>query len=41
VVEQVTNRNKEMSFEEARKKDPEAELGDSIGEKFQPQNLAE
>ena len=34
VVEQVTNRNKEMSFEEARKKDPEAELGDSIGEKI-------
>jgi len=34
VVEQVNNRNKEMSLEEARKKDPEAELGDSIGEKI-------
>jgi N utilization substance protein A len=34
VVEQVNNRNKEMSLEEARIKDPEAELGDSIGEKI-------
>ncbi len=34
VVEKVTNINKEMSLEEARKKDPGAELGDIIGEKI-------
>jgi len=34
VVENVVNRSKEMSLEEARKKDQEAELGDSIGEKM-------
>ena len=32
VVENVVNRSREMSLEEARKKDQEAELGDSIGE---------
>lgn len=34
VVEKVANINKEMSLEEARKKDPGAELGDIIGEKI-------
>lgn len=34
VVENVANRSKEMSLEDARKKDQEAELGDSIGEKM-------
>ncbi len=34
VVEHITNRTKEISLEEARTKDPEAELGDSIGEKM-------
>ena len=34
VVEQVSNRGKEISLEEAKKKDPEAELGDSLGEKM-------
>lgn len=34
VVDHVVNRSKEMSLEEARKKDQEAELGDSIGEKM-------
>lgn len=34
VVESVSNRGKEVSLEEAKKKDPEAELGDSQGEKM-------
>ena len=34
VVENVVNRSKEMSLEDARKRDQEAELGDSIGEKM-------
>jgi N utilization substance protein A len=34
VVEQVMNRGKEMSLEEAKKIDPEAQLGDSLGEKM-------
>jgi len=34
VVESVSNRGKEVSLEEAKKRDPEVELGDSQGEKM-------
>ncbi len=39
VVEEVKDSNREISLEEARKSDPDAELGDIVVEVFNPENF--